>query len=71
MSRSEIEHLGTTLDSGGAALVVVTTSGCADELEPLIEGYGRAVSALTEIDVGALESDLHQAEQARRASAET
>ena len=71
MSRSEIEHLGTTLDSGGDSLVVVTTSGCADELKLLIEGYGRAVSALTEIDVEALESDLHQAEQARRASAET
>ena len=71
MTRSELEDLGTELDSGGAALAVVATSGWADELKLLIEGYGRVLSAVTEIDVEALESDLHQAEQARRASAET
>ena len=71
MTRSELEDLGTELDSGGAALAVVATSGSADELKLLIEGYGRAVSAVTEIDVETLESDLRQAEQARRASAET
>ncbi len=71
MSRAELEDLGTELDSGGAALVVVTTARWARELRPLIEEYGRAVSALAEIDVEALESDLQQAEQERRASAET
>ena len=71
MSRAELEDLGTELDSGGAALVVVTTARGARELRPLIEEYGRAVSALAEIDVETLESDLQQAEQEWRASAET
>ena len=48
---------GTELDSGGAALAVVTTGGCAAALKPLIEDYGHAVSAVTDIDVGALEND--------------
>ena len=71
MTRSELEDLGTELDSGGAALVVATTAGWADELKPLIEDYGHAVSAVTEIDVEALESDLHQAEHEQRLNAET
>lgn len=70
MTRSELEDLGTELDSGGAALVVVTTAQCASELSPLIEDYGHAVSATSEIDMGALENDIHEAEQHSRTSVE-
>ena len=70
LSQSKLEGLGTELDAGGAAPVVVTFSGRADELRLLIEGYGRAGSAFGEIDMEALGSDLHQDEQERRADAE-
>lgn len=69
MTRSELEDLGTELDSGGAALVVVSTDQCASRLRSLIEDYGHAVCATSEIDVGALENDVHEAEEHSRASA--
>lgn len=63
MTRERLQDLGSALDVEETALVVVSSAGLSEGLEPVVAPYGRVTLGSTTFDVDALDRDVREVER--------